>query len=90
MYFLDMIFTQRILIERLPDLHFQKGDTLQVMEVENSAIVVQVKRDEAPAPSQGKASEWLASARGSVRLSPGETVDDVRMGYYASKYGIDS
>jgi hypothetical protein len=90
MYFLSMLFTQRILIERLPDLHFQKGDTLQVMEVENSAIVVQVRRDEAPVSSQGKASQWLASARGSVRLSPSETVDDVRMGYYASKYGINS
>lgn len=85
-----MIFTQRIPVERLLGYDFQKGDTLEVVEVENSAFVVQVRRAEDSAPVSGKASEWLKSARGSVKLAPSETVDDLRMGFYASKYGVTS
>ncbi len=38
-------------------------------------------------PIQGRASDWLRSARGSVKLAAGESVDDARMGVYAGKYG---
>ncbi len=85
-----MTFTQRIPVERLQGFDFQKGDTLQVVEVENSAFVVQVRRLEDAIPARGKASEWLESARGSVMLAPGETVDDLRMSFYDSKYGVTS
>ena len=90
LYNLLMTFTQRIPAERLLGLDVHEGDTLHVIAVLDSSFVVQVSRAEEPAPVRGKASEWLESARGSVKLAPGETVDDVRMGYYASKYGIAS
>lgn len=40
------------------------------------------------APAAGKASDWLRSARGSVKLAAGETVDDARMEFYSGKYGV--
>lgn len=82
-----MTFTQRIPAERLLGFDLREGDTLQVVAV-NSDFVVEVRRAEEPAGATGKASEWLKSARGSVKLASGETLDDVRMGYYGSKYGI--
>ncbi|MFM2168908.1 MAG: hypothetical protein RIS79_3279 [Verrucomicrobiota bacterium] len=85
-----MTFTHRIPAERLLGLDVHEGDTLHVIALLDSSFVVQVNRAEDSAPAAGKASEWLESARGSVKLSSGETVDDVRMGYYASKYGIAS
>ena len=36
---------------------------------------------------QGRASDWLRSARGSVELAAGESADDARMGFYTGKYG---
>ena len=36
----------------------------------------------------GTASEWLRTAKGSVRAAAGESVDDARMAYYAAKYGV--
>lgn len=83
-----MTFTHRIPAERLLGLDVHEGDTLHVIAVVGSSFVVEVSRaDDAP-PAQGKASEWLRSAKGSVKLEAGETVDDARMDYYASKYGL--
>ena len=39
-------------------------------------------------PLTGKASEWLRTAKGSVRTAAGESADDARMAYYAAKYGV--
>ena len=36
----------------------------------------------------GKASEWLRTAKGSVRIPAGESADDARMAYYTAKYGV--
>lgn len=85
-----MRFTQRIPAERLLGLDLREGDTLHLVAVVDSTFVVQVSRAEEPAVDHGKASEWLQSARGSVKLASSETVDDVRMNYYASKYGVAS
>ena len=38
-------------------------------------------------PVPGRASDWLRSARGSVKLAAGESADDARMEFYAGKYG---
>lgn len=46
-------------------------------------------RAKAEPPVRGMASDWLRSARGSVSLAPGESVDDARMGFYAGKYGAE-
>lgn len=83
-----MIFTERIPAERLLGFDLQKGDTLEVVAVMDSEFVLEVKRAEQSPAARGKAAEWRESARGSVVLAPGETPDDVRMGYYGSKYGI--
>lgn len=86
----NMTFTQRIPAERLLGLDVHQGDTLHVLAVLDSSFVVQVNRaDEAPALT-GKASEWLKSARGSVNLAPDATMDDARMDYYTTKYGLKS
>ena len=85
-----MISTKLISAERLKEFGLMKGDTLQVMEVEDSMIVLQVSRAEVSVPVKGAASAWLESARGSVKMDASETVDDVRMAYYKSRYGITS
>lgn len=82
-----MTFTQRIPADRLSDLDVHEGDTLHVIALLSSAFVVRVTRADA-APPRGKASEWLRSAKGSVRLAANETADDARMDYYATKYGL--
>ena len=59
-----------------------------MLAVVDLSFLVEVSRaDDAP-PAAGKASEWLRSAKGSVKLDAGATVDDARMDYYASKYGL--
>lgn len=82
-----MTVTQRIPAERLLGFDLQEGDSLRVVAVDPD-FVFEVRRAEKPAGATGKASEWLQTARGSVKLDSGETLDDVRMGYYGSKYGI--
>jgi hypothetical protein len=42
-----------------------------------------------PKKTSGKAAEWVREAKGSVRLSPGESADDVRLDYYTTKYGLN-
>jgi hypothetical protein len=83
-----MTFTQSIPADRLSGLDIHAGDTLHVIALHSSSVMVQVNRADDAAPPRGKASEWLRSAKGSVRLDNDETVDDVRMDYYATKYGL--
>ena len=70
------------------DLDVHEGDKLHVVALLSSSFVVQVTRADAPVAARGKASEWIQSAKGSVRLEANETEDDARMDYYASKYGL--
>jgi hypothetical protein len=84
-----MTFTRRIPADRLLDFDVQEGDTLHVVALRDSSFVVEVSRARnASAPSQGKASEWLRTAKGSVRLKAGEAANDARMEYYSTKYGL--
>jgi hypothetical protein len=49
-------------------------------------VLVEIRRAESePRTVALTAREWLRSARGSVRLEPNESVDDARMGYYATR-----
>ncbi len=84
-----MTLTQRIPADRLSDLNVHEGDTLHVIALLDSAFVVQISRADASPLATGKASEWLRSAKGSVNLAPGESVDDLRMDYYAAKHGVN-
>ena len=83
-----MTFTQRIPADRLLGLDVHEGDTLHVVARLESSFVVQVSRADDLPSAQGKVGEWLRSAKGSVRLNAGETVDEARMDYYAAKHGI--
>lgn len=75
--------------ERLSGLGVQEGDTLRILALRETAFVIQISRpDKVQKAAAGKASEWVRSARGSVRLAANETADDVRMDYYAVKYGL--
>lgn len=90
-YFPIMTMTKIIPAERLEGLDVFQGDTLHIVSLVNSSFVVQIDRaDVAGAPAKGKATEWLRSARGSVRLPQGESVDDARMSYYTEKYGLEA
>ena len=51
-------------------------------EEELAAMIAEVQR------ATGTASEWLRTAKGSVRAADGESVDNVRMAYYMAKYGV--
>jgi hypothetical protein len=50
----------------------------------NSAASAEV----CPTIRQRSARDWARQAKGSVRLAPGESVDDARMAHYAAKYGV--
>jgi hypothetical protein len=83
-----MTFTQRIPADLLSGLNVHEGDTLHVTALLDSSFVVQISRANVIHSATGKASEWVKSAKGSVRLAPGESVHDLRMEYYAAKHGL--
>ena len=74
--------------EMLRSLDVQEGDTLHILALTEAAFLIQISRtDTNHKTPAGKAGDWVRSARGTVRLAANETADDVRMGYYAAKYG---
>ena len=76
--------------ERLSGLDVHEGDTLHILALKEEAFLIQISRTDAvQEASPGKASEWVRSARGSVRLEPNETADDVRMDYCTAKHGLN-
>jgi len=88
-YLLPMTYTRRIPAQCFHDLGVREGDTLKVIALHGDSLIVQVNRDEdGTSDRKGKASEWLRSAKGSVRPTGGESADDLRMEYYAAKYGV--
>lgn len=84
-----MTTTGTIPAKLLSGLEIHSGDTLQVLAVTDSDVVVAIHRS-APLPARraGKASAWLRSAKGSVRLAPGESVDDARLAHLRRKHGL--
>ena len=78
----------------IPTNHFagrdiQPGDTLRVLSVTELAVTVEVlRRGAARGRSRSKVSAWLRTAKGSVRLLPGETVDDARMTHLRRKHAL--
>lgn len=83
-----MTYTQRIPAETLLGLDVHAGDTLHVVALIDSSFVVNVTRSDEVAPAQGKASDWLKTSKGSVKLSAVESADNVRMDYYSKKYSL--
>lgn len=84
-----MNVTKTIPASAVAGLELHTGDALHVLAVTEESILVQLQRMDSPQPApRGKASEWLKTARGAVRLLPGESADDIRMDYYADKYGL--
>ena len=85
-----MTITKAIPAERWRGLDVQQGDSLHVIAVTESKFLVQISRtDGPPERTVGKASEWLRSAKDSVRLAAGISADDARMDYYAAKYRLN-
>jgi hypothetical protein len=79
-----------IATECLSGLDVQLGDTLRILAARDNEWIVEIHRNAASEPPcSGSISQWLRSARGSVKLQPGESVDDVRVDYYSKKYGLD-
>ena len=84
-----MTLTKTLPARSVHSLGLHEGDTLHILTLTDEAAVVTISHPEpVPAPPRESAREWLKTARGSVQLMPGETVDDVRMGYYAEKYQL--
>lgn len=76
--------------EWLRGLDVHEGDTLHILALKETAVLVQISRvDLVQKAASGKVGEWARSARGSVRLAANETADDVRMDYYAAKHGLN-
>lgn len=84
-----MTMTGTIPAKLLSGLEIRSGDTLQVLAVTDLDVVVAVRRgDPVPAHRAGQASTWLRSAKGSIRLAPGESVDDARLAHLRRKHGL--
>jgi hypothetical protein len=79
--------TKTIPIEALDGLGLRQGDTLHVLAVVNASLLVSITHKE-PAAITGSASEWLKSSLGAVKVAEGESANDIRMDYYAGKYGL--
>ncbi len=86
-----MTLTKHIDAEQLRALVLHQGDTLRVLAENGAIAIVQIERPSEKTPTKranGKVSEWLRIAKGSVHMNAGESVDNARMAYYAEKYGI--
>ena len=84
-----MTLTKTLPARSVRNLGLHAGDTLHILTVTDEAAVVLISHPEpAAAPARQSVREWLQTARGSVRLAPGETADEVRMSYYAEKYQL--
>ena len=82
--------TVTAILEANPDgsVHLPVPEELRGGKIKVVAHLAAVS-DEVPAPARGtKVREWVRRARGSVRLAPGESVDDARMAHYSVKYGV--
>ena len=86
-----MTTTGTIPTKLLGGLKFQAGDTLQVLDVTDSDIVVAIRRSQ-PRPTRptGKAGAWLRGAKGSVQLAAGVSVEDARLAHLRRKHGLES
>ena len=71
-------------------LDIRQGDTLRILSADGTDIVVEVRRQERGAVSMCDAvTDWLRSARGSVKSASESPESDLRMAYYAEKYGLN-
>ena len=86
-----MTTTETVPLENITRLGLHEGDTLQVLNAMDSGFVVRITRAEkVPEPRPGSAAaEWIKSARGSVKLADGESVETARMAYYRDKHHLE-
>ena len=65
-------------------LHLPVPAELRRGKIKVVALLTAVSTDENGTQAQTtKVRDWVKRAKGSVRLAPGESVDDARMDYYA-------
>lgn len=73
-----LFLAKRLHLKRLlPDLRIRSDEKLAAATSEDQCR-----------PEQGKAEEWVRTAKGSVQAALGQTADDLRMEFYQSKYGV--
>ena len=82
--------TVTAILEADPDgsVHLPVPEELRGGKIRVVAHLVAVPGDIAAPSTRTKAREWARSARGSVRLAPGESADDARMAHYSAKHGV--
>lgn len=83
--------------DSLRGLDVQRGDVLRILSSEGDQVRIEieragqenasVRRDETHESS--KVRQWLKTARGIVKLAPGETVESVLDDYHQQKYQIE-
>ena len=84
-----MTTIKTIPVECLGGLDVQEGDTLRILHSHGNELVVEIRRDTDHQQVDSRSiSQWLRTAKGSVKLEPGESVDELRMDYYSKKYGL--
>lgn len=72
-------------------LHLPVPEELRHTKIKVVALLTAVDTsDTGDAPANGSVRAWAREARGSVRLQPGESADDVRRAYYQEKYGSET
>ena len=86
-----MTTTKTVPLENITRLGLHEGDTLQVLAAMGSGFVVRITQAaNVPEPHPGgAAAAWLKSARGSVKLADGESIEAARMAYYRDKYHLE-
>lgn len=85
------VTTKEIDIEQLRALDLQRGDTLHVISEDGKKGLVRIersRREDGAAERESAVREWLRTSRGSVVAASDDEVDQIRLAYYAEKYGL--
>ncbi len=83
--------------DSLRGLDVQRGDVLRILSSEGDQVRIEIERagqENASVRRDGthessKVRQWLKTARGIVKLAPGETVESVLDDYHQQKYQIE-
>ncbi len=85
---MSTIFT--LSAKSLQELSVRQGDTLRILSSEGDQFVIELHRVSPPSTDKSSSIRtWLQTAKGSVQLGPGETVDQLRQEFYSQKYELE-
>ena len=72
--------TKSIPKEAFGELGLRAGDSLRIVAVMDNSFLVTISHQDEGVIVKGSAREWVKSARGTIKLAPGESADDIRIG----------